>query len=119
MIIDSFETESSVETEPNELEALQAEVIAKFSEQGINIDRQRLSNLITEIRYGNLNSAESNQSSAEYRPNKIFAEIERNGQVTVDRVEFDRLSERQKLHTILHEAGHRLDWLISSTKNQP
>ena len=114
---DLTEEEFSVEQETDELERLQEAVVAKFHERGINIDRERLRNLITELRYGDLNSVESNESTTTYRPDKIFAEIERNGRVTIDRIEFDKLDEPQKLHAILHEASHRLDWLISGTSN--
>lgn len=105
------------EQESDELERIQEAVVAKFQERGINIDRERLANLITELRYGDLNSAESNDSTAEYRPDNIFAEVERGGRVTVDRVGWAKCDEQQKLHTVLHEAAHRLDWLIAGTNN--
>lgn len=114
---DSAELEFSVEQEPDELDRIQELVVAKIQERGINIDRERLHNLITELRYGDLNSAGSNDSTAEYRPDHVFAEIERNGRMTIDRVEWGQLDEPQKLHAILHEAAHRIDWLISGTSN--
>src|SRR3989344_4087750 len=113
----SFENEKSVEHEPDELERIQDTVVAKFQEHGINIDRERLNNLITGLRYGDLNSTDPGLQLPDYQPDKIIAVVERNGRVTVDRVEWDQLKEPQKLHTILHEAGHRLDWLISGTSN--
>lgn len=106
-----------VEQEADELDRIQEAVVAMFQERGINIDRDRLHHLITGLRYGDLNSADSNDSTAEYRPDRIFAEIERNGRMTVDRVEWGQLDELQKLHAILHEAAHRIDWLISGTSN--
>lgn len=118
-----LEHEFSVEHEANELERIQELVVAKFQElakfqeHGINIDRDRLRHLITELRYGDLNSAGSNDSTAEYRPDNIYAEVERNGRVTLDRAEFGKQSEQQQLHTILHEASHRIDWLLSGTSN--
>lgn len=115
---DLTEEELSVEQETAELERIQELVVAKFQERGINIDRDRLRHLITGLRYADLNSAGSNDNTAEYRPDIVFARVERNGRVTLDRVEFNKLNEEQKLHHILHEAGHRLDWLISSTDNE-
>lgn len=119
MFIESPELESSVEQEPDELERIQDAVVAKFQERGINIDRDRLRNLITEMRYGDLNpeNATETKETLEYRPERVFVQVERNGVVTVDRVEYSRLNERQKLHHILHEAAHRIDWLIAGTNN--
>ena len=114
---DIVEGELSVEQESDELERIQDAAVARFQERGIKIDRDRLRNLITELRYGDLNSPGPNDSTVEYRPDNIYAEVERNGRVTVDRVEFSKQDEQQKLHTILHEASHRLDWLISPTSN--
>src|SRR3989344_6397976 len=84
---DRVEGELSAEKESEELERIQNVAVARFQERGINIDRDRLRNLITELRYGDLNSAGSNESTVEYRPDNIYAEIERNGRITVDRVE--------------------------------
>lgn len=119
MFIESPELESSVEQEPDELERIQDAVVAKFQERGINIDRERLRNLITEMRFGDLSSKTptKTEETLEYRPERVFVQVERNGVVTVDRVEYSRLNERQKLHHILHEAAHRLDWLIVGTNN--
>ncbi|MDP3993254.1 MAG: hypothetical protein Q8Q05_03545 [bacterium] len=125
-----LERPDAVEQEADELDRIQEAVVAMFQERGINIDRDRLRNLITELRYGDLNPAPAEKETddpdtntevvdeLEYRPDIVFAKIERNGIVTVDRVEFNKLKEEQKLHHILHEAGHRLDWLISGTNNE-
>mgnify|MGYP001592354719 FL=1 len=114
-----FEHENSVEQESVELERIQDAVVAKFQERGIKIDRERLRNLITEMRYGDLNpkTPTKTEETLEYRPKRVFVQVERNGVVTVDRVEYSRLNERQKLHHILHEAAHRIDWLIAGTNN--
>ncbi|MCR4277666.1 MAG: hypothetical protein NUV80_04870 [Candidatus Berkelbacteria bacterium] len=116
-----LERPDAVEQEPDELERIQEVVVAKFQERGINIDRNRLKVLIAELCYGNLNpevETETEEDELEYRPDRVFAKLGRNGVVTVDRVEFSKLNEEQKLHHILHEAGHRLDWLISGTDNE-
>src|SRR3989344_7986142 len=84
---DIVEGELSVEQESDELERIQDAAVARFQERGIKLDRDRPRNLITELRYGDLNSPGPNDSTVEYRPDNIYAEVERNGRVTVDRVE--------------------------------
>lgn len=113
-----LEQESSVEQGPDGLEQIQLKAIATLQEKGVSIDRDRWHKILPSVECGDLNSAESNDSTAEYRPNRIFLEVKRNGHVTVDLAEFNQLGEYQQQHWILHEAGHRLDWLISATGNE-
>lgn len=119
MMSEFLEQENSVEQESDELERIQDAVVSLFLKCGINIDRERLGNLITKLRYGDLNPEIpiETEEKPEYRPERIFVQVERNGVTTVDRVEYSHLNERQKLHHILHEAAHRLDWLIVGTNN--
>jgi len=115
---ESEQLDRSVEREPDELERLTELTVARLQAAGINIDRQRWASLVPEISYAELNADQEKLDQLEYRPDITVALVERTGRVKIDRTEFPRLGEFQQQHVFLHEPGHRLDWLLSSTGNE-
>lgn len=110
MLTESPELKDSAEQDFDGSKQIQREVLAHFEKVGVNIDNELWHQLIPSVRFEDL---KGRVNDLEYRPDRLFAMIEKTGEVVIDQNEFAKLGPLQKQHVLLHESSHRIHWLLS------